>query len=99
MVSLISGKVGFCQVQLMQKQSLDLCLGTLGFRDFISDMGVGGLIGFSDRENGYKGYDCFGTEGIGKDCGNSMTVMGTRMNNRVGVFSTNSQISTLRFKP
>ena len=35
------GKVRVCQVQLMKKQSLDLCLGTVGFRDFISDMGVG----------------------------------------------------------
>lgn len=34
-------KWGVCQVNLMQKQSLDLCLETFGFRDFISDMGVG----------------------------------------------------------
>jgi len=31
----------------------------LGIGDFISDMKGGGLVGFSDRENGYKGYDWF----------------------------------------
>ena len=85
--------------KLSEIKDVKTVLECFGNWEFINDMKGGRLIGFSDRENGYKGYDCFGTEGIGKYCDNSMTVMGTRMNNGVGVFSTNSQISTLHFKP
>ena len=64
-----------------------------------NDMGEGKMVGFRIGKMETRDMFGFGTEGIGKDCDNNVTVMGTQMNNGVGAFSTKVKFQHFNSNP